>query len=185
VLARRCKAHLGITPDELYVCGLLHDLGKLVMLECLKDDYLEVLRYARTRGLPMYAAENERLGFAHTDLGFVIAQQWGLAPQLCSAIQHHHGPREALQASPVATLVANVNLLVERVMGGNLSAAATVIRRSHGALPGPRARGRDRAGRVRRRSSRDRRNLSGNRAWRRTKSAGAGRPPPLPGIAFD
>ena len=45
----------------------------------------------------------------------------------CSAIQHHHGPREALQNDPVAALVANVNLLVHRVMEGNMTAAASVL----------------------------------------------------------
>lgn len=126
-LGKRCRTFMGVSPDELYVCGLLHDLGKLVLLECLKKDYLEVARQAKTRGMPMFAIENEKLGFNHTDVGFVVAQQWGLPHQACSAIQHHHGPREALQSDPLAALVANVNLLVHRVMEGNPTAAAAVL----------------------------------------------------------
>lgn len=126
-LAKRCKGMLGVTPDELYVCGLLHDLGKIVVLECLKDDYLAVMRIAREQGMPLYRAEIEHLGFTHCDVGAVVAQQWNLPVEIAGAIQNHHGPREAFENVPVSTLVAYVNLLVHRVCDGNLASAASTF----------------------------------------------------------
>jgi HD-like signal output (HDOD) protein len=75
----------------------------------------------------MFAAETQRLGFTHADVGSIVAQQWGLPPQVAPAIQFHHGPREEIERNPVIALVANVNLLVHRVADGNLGAAATVF----------------------------------------------------------
>jgi len=126
-LAKRSKALTGLSPDELYVCGLLHDMGKLVMLDCLKQDYLDTMRWAHKNGQPVFAAEQERLGFNHTDVGPVVCEQWGLPSQISKAIQYHHGPREQVRADPVVALVAHANLLVQRVLEGNLGAASTVI----------------------------------------------------------
>ncbi|MBK7875440.1 MAG: HDOD domain-containing protein [Planctomycetes bacterium] len=126
-LGKRCRAAIGLSGDELYVCGLLHDLGQVVLLDCMKQDYIDVVDFARERNLPLYAAEIERLGFGHTDVGHVVAQQWGLPPQIGNAILLHHGTREEIASDPVVALVANVNLLVHRVTEGNLGAAATAF----------------------------------------------------------
>jgi HD-like signal output (HDOD) protein len=124
---RRSKARLGLAPDELYVCGLLHDLGKVVLLDCLRQDYVDVVKDATQRNVPVHVAEEERLGFTHTDVGQIVAQQWSLPPQIEHAIQHHHAAREVLESDPVVALVASVDALVHRVVEGNRNAAATAI----------------------------------------------------------
>jgi HD-like signal output (HDOD) protein len=126
-LGKRCKGMIGVTPDELYVCGLLHDLGKVVILECLKDDYMAVMRYSSEHDMPLHRAETERLGFTHCDVGAIVAQQWCLPHEIASAIQLHHGPREAIDNTPVASLVTYVNLLVHRVCDGQLAASVSTF----------------------------------------------------------
>jgi HD-like signal output (HDOD) protein len=124
---RRSKARLGLAPDELYVCGLLHDLGKVVLLDCLRQEYVDVVKHAAQRNVPAHVAEEERLGFTHTDVGQIVAQQWSLPPQIEHAIQHHHAAREVLESDPVVALIASVDQLVHRVVEGNRNAAATAI----------------------------------------------------------
>lgn len=126
-LGKRCRRLTGLSPDELHVCGLLHDLGQVVMLECMRNDYLEVVRWAKQHQSPLYLAEQQRLGFTHADVGHIVAQQWGLPPQVAVAILSHHGPNEDIASNPVVALIANTNMLVTRVLEGNLSAAATVF----------------------------------------------------------
>jgi putative nucleotidyltransferase with HDIG domain len=126
-LARAARAHLGLTPEELQACGLLHDLGKVVLLESLDDEYASVLDLARAQGLPVHVAEKRVLGFDHTDVGALVAVQWGLPTAVAAVIQYHHGPREAVAANPAVALVANANLLVQRTEAGNLVAAAGTL----------------------------------------------------------
>ena len=126
-LARRARQKLGLTPEEIQSCGLLHDIGKVVLLESLGEEYLAVLARAQQENVPMHVCEEQALGFDHTDVGALVAIQWGLPTSVASGIQFHHGPREAVAADPVVSLVANANLVVHRAVAGNPVAAAATL----------------------------------------------------------
>jgi HD-like signal output (HDOD) protein len=85
------------------------------------------LRTAAERTLPRHVAEGRVLGYDHTEIGALIAERWSLPKPVVDAIRFHHGPREAVEADPVTALVANANLLVERLGEGKINAAATVF----------------------------------------------------------
>ena len=126
-LGRAARAPLGLTPEELQACGLLHDLGKVVLLESLGDEYVRVLDLAREQNLPVHVAEKRSLGFDHTDVGALVAVQWALPTSVAAVIQYHHGPREAVAANRGVALVANANLVVQRTEAGNYAAAAGTL----------------------------------------------------------
>lgn len=126
-LARRTKKPLGMTPEEVYTCGLLHDLGRVVLLENMREVFLETARRAETGNMPAHVCEEQAFGFNHADVGALVAQQWGLPTVACNAIQFHHGPREAVAREAAVALVANANLLVHRACAGNLTAAASTF----------------------------------------------------------
>lgn len=116
-----------LTPDEFYSCGLLHDIGKVVMLDKLGVRYIDVLRDAQTTGVEDHVAEETELGYSHTDVGSIVAERWGLPIPVAAAIQFHHGPPEAMRDSAVVCLVANANLLIHRIEEGDLAGAAEVF----------------------------------------------------------
>lgn len=126
-LARRCRNPELPTADELYVCGLLHDLGQIVLLDNLKHDYVAIARQAQAEGLPLHVAERNMLGFDHAEAGSLIAVRWGLPAQMAGAIQHHHTTAEVAALLPEVLLVARTNLLVHRVFEGNRSGAAEIF----------------------------------------------------------
>jgi putative nucleotidyltransferase with HDIG domain len=126
-LAKKCRRTVHQAPEELYVCGLLHDVGKIVMLDGLGDAYVSMAREARDNGLPLFVAEKRRFGFNHTDVGAIVATRWGLPQSIALAIQFHHGPREKVATNTVVSLVANANLFVHRVVEGNPAAASRVF----------------------------------------------------------
>ena len=86
-----------------------------------------LLNRARGDNVPMHVCEEQALGFNHTDVGALVAIQWGLPTAVASGIQFHHGPREAVATDPVVSLVANANLVVHRAAGGNPVAAAATL----------------------------------------------------------
>jgi HD-like signal output (HDOD) protein len=78
--------------EDLYICGLLHDIGKIILLEKLHDRYVAMLRAARQSGRPEADIEAEHFGFTHADVGSVLAIKWFLPEDLTIAIRYHHVP---------------------------------------------------------------------------------------------
>lgn len=76
-------------PDEAYLCGLLHNMGELVLASNLRDEYLELIKE--------YPDENSRfkhelgsLGIDHAELSALLIEQWGLSPYSVDAVRYHH-----------------------------------------------------------------------------------------------
>lgn len=127
LLAERCTGKLGLAPSEFHVCGLLHDLGKVVMLDSLGERYLDIYRQSQREELPLHALELDEFGFNHTDVGSLVASHWSLPKEVSGAIQFHHGPREAVSDDPIVCLVAHANLICHRLDKDQFEAAEAAL----------------------------------------------------------
>ncbi len=81
-----------VDAEDLYICGLLHDIGKIILLENAADRYLPALEQAAASQRPELDVETEILGFNHADVGSVLAIKWLLPEDLTIAIRYHHAP---------------------------------------------------------------------------------------------
>ncbi len=72
--------------EELFLAGLLHDLGKIPF----GDEYSEVLTIARRRQLPLIRVERHMLGIDHEEVGLMIAEKWKLNTVITQCITKHH-----------------------------------------------------------------------------------------------
>jgi HD-like signal output (HDOD) protein len=79
-------------PEDAYIAGLLHDIGKIILMEKMAPRYLAMLRKAVQTGRPETDAELEDFGFTHADVGSVLAIRWSLPEDLAIAIRYHHAP---------------------------------------------------------------------------------------------
>jgi HD-like signal output (HDOD) protein len=88
--------HLGEKEVEKYfIGGLLHDIGRLVMLDRMPVQYSGAVAKARQERLPMYRAEQDLLKTDHSIVGKLLAEKWRLSPALIRMIGSHHSPRLA------------------------------------------------------------------------------------------
>jgi diguanylate cyclase (GGDEF)-like protein len=100
-----------LIEDEAFLCGLLSEIGQLVLAQCLAREYAEVLRAAAGRW-PTPELEHEILGFDHADVGQVLLRHWGLPQSIHAGIAHarrpadpsHDLPEDALQMVKVLRL---------------------------------------------------------------------------------
>ncbi|MCP3917274.1 MAG: HDOD domain-containing protein [bacterium] len=126
-IARRSRVVSQPTPDEFYVCGLVHDIGKVIMIDGLGADYARCLNRARRYAYPLHLVEREEFEFSHTDVGSIVAARWDLPEKVCHAIQYHHGPREKVEQDPVISLIAHANLWVHGMEQDSEDAARAVF----------------------------------------------------------
>ncbi len=90
-IARRGGAH----PEKAFLCGIIHELGTIVMTRVAKPEYLHAFVEARRTGRSFAAAERETFGFDHAQLGARIAEVWRFPAPICDAIAHQHEPGRA------------------------------------------------------------------------------------------
>lgn len=92
VLARVLACHVGgLVQETFFVAGLLHDIGRLVLLRRLPRHMARIMALAWTERMPLYAAELAVLGFTHAAVGEALLERWRLPPQLSEAVGGHHG----------------------------------------------------------------------------------------------
>jgi len=114
-LGQRSRPVRTMTPEDFYTCGLLHDVGKLVLLDNLGDEYLEVMRHARQVGQVLHVGEQQSLGYTHVDVGVLVSSRWDFPEGIQQAIAYHHGPKEMVFGNPAVAIVAIADQLAYRV----------------------------------------------------------------------
>jgi len=104
------------SPEEGFVYGLLHDIGKAVFAQFMAEEHARVADAARSEGIPWHEAERAMIGVDHAELGAALAVKWKLPPELSGAIAGHHEPRRCEQprARRLAALVAAADFVCHR-----------------------------------------------------------------------
>lgn len=112
IVSRIIAAHKNLRQTEqLFVSGLLHDLGRLIMYIYFPDESLKVLNRATASLRLLYEEENELLGYDHAEVGRHLLKQWKLPLVLENNVLYHHKPSEAQQCIP-ATIVHLADIMV-------------------------------------------------------------------------
>ncbi|HEX8477687.1 MAG TPA: HDOD domain-containing protein [Telluria sp.] len=107
VLARRMR----LNQDFAFTAGLLHDIGRLVLVTGFPERYSAVLARRQRGDRQLLDVERELLGVDHVMAGALLAQHWQFSDTMHHAIAYHHEP-EAPGAGFLATIVHVANAIV-------------------------------------------------------------------------
>jgi putative nucleotidyltransferase with HDIG domain len=117
VVSRRMAKELKMgEPEEIMICGLLHDLGKVVLSHIAPQDFKAVVKTAELKHVHILVAEQELLHTSHTHIAGLVARRWHLPARLTDAIVYHHHPMEAEHSREVTAVVHLADILA-RGMG--------------------------------------------------------------------
>ncbi len=100
-------------PEEVYLIGLLHDVGKMVLDQYAKEKFLDVIRLFKTGNLTFLQAEEQVLGFNHGEIGAKVAQMWNLSDELIESVKYHHHPQNASAGNLAVHMVHIADVVVE------------------------------------------------------------------------
>jgi putative nucleotidyltransferase with HDIG domain len=109
ICARALAERLDFSPEMAFTGGLLHDIGKLLMLTVAPADYARVLQLHQAEEVAVVDAENAVFGYTHAAAGGALATRWCLPYEISEAIAAHHDPDES--CSELGDLIHAANVL--------------------------------------------------------------------------
>lgn len=101
-------------PEEYFTAGLLHDIGKVVMVNFFPEMFVQVWQTMKAKNIPFHRAEADYLDTSHAKIGNYLARKWRLPDALVDTIRCHHdikkrlANREMVQIVHAADILANV-----------------------------------------------------------------------------
>jgi putative nucleotidyltransferase with HDIG domain len=96
--------------EEIFTAALLHDVGKLVLGDFVKDEFKQI-DTAVSQGISFEMAEKIVLGTTHADVGARILTKWLLPPEIVNAVQFHHAPEASKQPGNMLDIVHVANFV--------------------------------------------------------------------------
>jgi putative nucleotidyltransferase with HDIG domain len=109
-LCRYLAVHLGLPHDELFTCGFLHDIGKLMLLDTEGEKYAELVRTYGDAPDQMHIQERRMFGFDHALLGAHVLKAWNIPEPVPKVVLYHHQPARAMQDTLLSSMVYTLRL---------------------------------------------------------------------------
>jgi HD-like signal output (HDOD) protein len=102
--------------EDYFLAGILHQIGKLIFLKLIPEEYNKVVRFAKDNSVPVRNAEQSMLGITYTVAGDIISETWKLPIAVKEVIKNHYtGISESEHSSVVA--VTGISRLTAMLLG--------------------------------------------------------------------
>lgn len=126
-IAGRCNRQR--EADELFVAGLVHDMGLIVVQQLFPAQLRGVAETCLDQGTNFCQEELRRIGADHEAFGLALSTRWKFPPMLRSVIAHHHNPAEAPAEFEVHASVVHIadTLACQGRFGFYLTAQSQVL----------------------------------------------------------
>lgn len=108
-LAEKTRLH---PPDDCFIGGLLHDIGKVVLAQHFQDIFKQIWRSVKEDNLSFYDAEKSETPVDHAKIGGHLAKKWQLPMGLVDAIRCHHSVRKSAHDLNLLMIVHAADIIV-------------------------------------------------------------------------
>jgi len=111
VCAREMAGHLDIDPEYAYITGLLHDIGRLVLVTQFQPKYEATMAYRAQHDCSLLEAEQAVLGIDHAAVGHELVEHWKFPSAMVQAVSCHHAST-CVDLQPLSLVVIAANAIV-------------------------------------------------------------------------
>ncbi|NIQ03806.1 MAG: HDOD domain-containing protein [Nitrospinaceae bacterium] len=113
IAARKISEYIGgLEPDKMYLAGMLHDIGSLILFKESSEDARKILQRCRDTGEHLFEVEKELLGFDHAEVGALLLTEWKLPQRLVEIVKNHHQPTQSDEYLEDTCVIARADALV-------------------------------------------------------------------------
>lgn len=109
--SRRIAGDFDYQEDIAFMAGLIHDIGKLVMLQTFSEEYQPSQWMARLSVQDVLEDEKAAFSFTHDEIGGQLLSKWHFPDTLMAAVSSHHHPDSALHQQAFAYIVQLADIL--------------------------------------------------------------------------
>lgn len=99
--------------ERLFVAGMLHDVGQIVLAAARPEVSRELLEAQRDSGRLYQELESERLGFDHAELGGALLKKWKIPASIGEPVACHHSPGAAEQFQLETALIHLADIICQ------------------------------------------------------------------------
>ncbi len=107
----------GADTEEIFISGLLQNLGELIFARTFSDLYDSVLTEIIEKGEDTIKAEEKEFGVNHCLIGYEVAKNWGFPTSLLLPILHHHDPESYTGKDKKVMQTARAVYLADLIIG--------------------------------------------------------------------
>ncbi|HEX6811712.1 MAG TPA: HDOD domain-containing protein [Planctomycetota bacterium] len=118
MLAQLSPAAHGLGKDDAYTCGLIHDIGKLILIDSHPARFGEALTLSNKAQIPLARAESEVFGFHHAHVAGLLAARWKFGAPVQAAVTFHHTPAASAEGRASGFLVMAANTFAHAAASG-------------------------------------------------------------------
>lgn len=115
-IAKLCNL---LDSERLFVAGLLHQIGHLVMYQRIPEQAAAARRHSEMLKVSLHQAERELIGCDYAQVGAALMRRWNLSTSLCAAIEHHVEPDRAPPPALVESILHMAHWHMVAVLEGS------------------------------------------------------------------
>jgi putative nucleotidyltransferase with HDIG domain len=120
IAARKIAKRIpGVEAEKMYLGGMLHDIGSLILFKESPEDTRKILIRCKETGENLFKVEKEILGYDHAEVGALMLTEWKLPERLAEIVKYHHQPAKAGDYLIEACIIARADALVYEMKIGN------------------------------------------------------------------
>ncbi len=94
-----------LAKNELFISGLIHDIGKLVIYLSQPEDFKRIVEASFELNFRTTEAEKKIVGITHEEIGASLLKRWMFPQNLLTAVEFHHRPENATQMTSFAIVI--------------------------------------------------------------------------------
>jgi len=98
----------GIASDNILMAGMLHDIGKLMMIGHFQDELRQSVAISKEKKISLYQAQTEIMDVNDAEIGAYLLSLWGIPDSILEAVAYHYRPSRIKQ--PMINTLTTIHL---------------------------------------------------------------------------
>ena len=105
----------GINGEDVFLCGILHDIGMIVEDQVAPDLFLQTCKTYDPGSQPFTKYEKAVIGTNHCEIGHLLAREWKLPVEVQKGIKNHHNIQKETSPSSISGIIQMAEYIVSKL----------------------------------------------------------------------